>query len=786
MQPQKDRSTTSCTECQRRKQKCSREWPCNHCQARKVPHLCQFGTKKAKSSPPVDSTARDRPEETVTDLRGSKRSFDDSIESSEVDGDGVPGDYGNGLKMWGYMPGHVHYSLNHSSDEDDSTPHESSAEAADQVEIALAAIPPRSITDAIVNHFLKSVNYRYNCIYAPTFTQKYVQWWADRTSGKRLSPEFTCLLLRILSYSTQYLTSSLINMVEFELATNCQVLTERFSNGAEQLSKSFPPSSTSIERVQEQFMKGAWLKSEGKIVEAWHTLSCTIREAQELGIDKDSGMEDLSEFDIEIRRRLWALLFVWDWQMSAWLNRPHLVNQKDLCFTLPTLRLDQCTTNPNLLSPFSHIALQAELGRRIAPLKADVQSTSDCTPEQITTVLSDIENFIAELPPIFRIESTDHSLDKDHPYFAFQRLQLHAVIYMTSLDFVKPFLARDPPFTPQDTHFLHTGITFALKLLATGHQMFEHEFPINAKFHMVIFSIFDTATILCSALIHDREHTLPRREEALDGIYKSIRMLRDLSRTNKIGAASYRFLYNLVQASPDLSRKNNNTTTNKRHRLTPAHPQSSSSQPPSSSQTLVPPTTSTSTTSSTSTNTTTTTTTPSTTLPIPLNITTPLDHPLSLPLPTAPPPTSAISSPYNPTTTTTTTLPSYDFDAFVPQLHDDPLFPMTSSSSSSAVAPPFPATAYSHHHHHHPPLAPASSLELGGLEAIWDWEGLNLDFGAGLDGGAWLPGVVGEEEEGWGVLDGGGLDGEVEGGGGVDGNGGAVDGEDVGQGGFVG
>lgn len=62
------RSSTSCLECQRRKQKvgflargsqcrarltpiinhlqCSREWPCNHCQARKVPHLCQFVAKK--------------------------------------------------------------------------------------------------------------------------------------------------------------------------------------------------------------------------------------------------------------------------------------------------------------------------------------------------------------------------------------------------------------------------------------------------------------------------------------------------------------------------------------------------------------------------------------------------------------------------------------------------------------------------------------------------------------------------------------------------------------------
>jgi hypothetical protein len=31
------------------------------------------------------------------------------------------------------------------------------------------------------------------------------------------------------------------------------------------------------------------------------------------GIDKDAGIEGLSEFDIEIRRRIWTLLYIWDW-----------------------------------------------------------------------------------------------------------------------------------------------------------------------------------------------------------------------------------------------------------------------------------------------------------------------------------------------------------------------------------------------------------------------------------------------------------------------------------------
>jgi hypothetical protein len=81
-------------------------------------------------------------------------------------------------------------------------------------------------------------------------------------------------------------------MVEFELAVSSQTLTEQFAAAAEQLSQSFEASNTSIERVQEQFLKGVWLKSESKIVESWHALSRTIREAQELGMVTPSGAVD--------------------------------------------------------------------------------------------------------------------------------------------------------------------------------------------------------------------------------------------------------------------------------------------------------------------------------------------------------------------------------------------------------------------------------------------------------------------------------------------------------------
>ncbi|KAK8145500.1 hypothetical protein G3M48_004349 [Beauveria asiatica] len=52
------RNRLSCSECQRRKQKCNREWPCNHCLKRKVADKCRFALPAAKA-PAEASTALD-------------------------------------------------------------------------------------------------------------------------------------------------------------------------------------------------------------------------------------------------------------------------------------------------------------------------------------------------------------------------------------------------------------------------------------------------------------------------------------------------------------------------------------------------------------------------------------------------------------------------------------------------------------------------------------------------------------------------------------------------------
>lgn len=189
-------------------------------------------------------------------------------------------------------------------------------------------------------------------------------------------------------------------------------------------------------------------------------------------------------------------------------------------------------------------------------MMGDARSVEDLSASEIIRIQAELDTFVDELPQIFRFHNPDTSLDAEHPYFVFQRHQLHTVLYVTKLDFLKPFLTRAPDDkkTDRDDEFRAMGIDLALDVLTVARRLFDHEFPINAKFHMVVFSIFDTSTILCSAIIHDHGSRLPRRDEITAAIDGSLDMLHQLSMSTKLGASSYAFLYKLVQSHSELSR----------------------------------------------------------------------------------------------------------------------------------------------------------------------------------------------------------------------------------------
>lgn len=233
-------------------------------------------------------------------------------------------------------------------------------------------------------------------------------------------------------------------------------------------------------------------------------------------------------------------------QMSKWLARPRIIDYTGCAFGLPKLKIDESNVAPGLPSMFAHVMYQGQLVRI---LDKDVQPIGSVyTADQIHSIQRKIGQWMADFPAPYQVEKPDTQFDHDYPYVPSQRYQLHAIGFMLQLDPCRSYLTRyvDVSNDTLTAEFRAAGIDKCLNITKAARSMYEWEQETNAKAHLFAFALFDTATILCSAVLHDKDNTLTRREEVLGAIKTSLETLELVGKKTKLGAISYGFLAKLV------------------------------------------------------------------------------------------------------------------------------------------------------------------------------------------------------------------------------------------------
>lgn len=192
-----------------------------------------------------------------------------------------------------------------------------------EVAALLKKIPERSVTDILIQHFFGEVNWIYELVYSTTFLDRYNEWWSHPCQSVD-DLEFAVLLLRLCSYSAQFLPSQNYT-ADTILGEPLRTIREQCDATATAISHSLtmkgnPPS---IPRVHQLFFHACYLKNEGQMKQSWDVLSEAIREAHELGLHLDlpKGSGTLtSEYDLEMGKRTYWNLFLWD--RSVVYSRP--------------------------------------------------------------------------------------------------------------------------------------------------------------------------------------------------------------------------------------------------------------------------------------------------------------------------------------------------------------------------------------------------------------------------------------------------------------------------------
>ncbi|KAK7742289.1 hypothetical protein SLS53_004432 [Cytospora paraplurivora] len=241
--------------------------------------------------------------------------------------------------------------------------------------------------------------------------------------------------------------------------------------------------------------------------------------------DMHKPMEGLPNFERELRKRLWCILWTWDWQMSTLLSRPLLIDQDDHKLEIPNGRLENIN-DPEIPHPLASVALQAELGLHVSHLFQKM--STDYSIQLVLETENELEKWMGTFPAALRDHRPDTRWDKKHPNIPFMRCQLNIIAYAYLLAPLKPYLlsTADPNIMSIQlgADLRNKAVDTCLDLMRTSEQFYELIFPASIKYFFIIFFMFDAATVMCSAIVHDVDYTLPKRNQCI----RSLRTAQEL------------------------------------------------------------------------------------------------------------------------------------------------------------------------------------------------------------------------------------------------------------------
>ncbi|KAM0561354.1 hypothetical protein ACHAPJ_003233 [Fusarium lateritium] len=548
---------SACAECHRRKQKCNREWPCNHCQKRKVADKCRFIQTNTASSPsdgltPGSDKKRSRSREDDGEPEASEPEEDDEV----------------GLEAMGYAAGPLFESLSLGSKKEKKPVGELTwvhPSTCPQLKHAIGSLPSRPQMDALVQSFFNNVNYHYYIIYPPTFLQEYQAWWDRRSHNQTLSLQWTILLVMVCACATQHLDVEMKPIVEVELSEPAEKLTVEYHQAATELARVIPLGHCHLLNIQWMLHSIYWYKAEARFVEAWHVISACVREAHELGLHRVAIAEGLSEFDREMRRRVWCILDCWDWQFASGLGRPTIIDHSDINVEPPSLTLEDFSPSPLL-----HMKLQSELVTQLAQrwgAPKNITSTSE-----VQEYKGMLEEWIRAFPAVYDVDHPDTSKDHKHNWIVFHRFYIHTMAYLMILNPMRSFMAQ--VYTKNTTEDLLAvradAVYYSLRNLDTTTRWANHVSHRDGRFHFIIFSLFDTAAVLSTAIIKDEDDTIPQKDEIVDAVDNSIRLLKRLKTISKTAKTSHDILVKMAQKMPRQSAPSRENVLRKKQRVAAA------------------------------------------------------------------------------------------------------------------------------------------------------------------------------------------------------------------------
>lgn len=388
-------------------------------------------------------------------------------------------------------------------------------------------LPSRQYIERLVETFFREVNWHYYPLDRYVFEQQLQGWFNLSFSVLNRGPQelpadlrfFPGLLFQVLAQALQFNNAgpdSEFEALKYFKEMTLDDLASDYSDSGIDILKVLGKRECTLVTVQAGFLRTSFLKNSGNITEAWHSLSATIRDAQEIGLHKSSypptahgSPEEVIEalWHTEDRRRMWVILSGWDPHMALTLGRPTILDgiYDNIVFPIdaspslsrktsaPTPRSEGEPPTPLTMLINQH-ANGAVLFREIHALEKD--GPCPRTFEKVDRLHERILQNIRDMPAYFRSENPDTAFDSRPECYW---LPESRPLFDTYCSFAMMCLHRPYVFTVANsrTEALKAGIS----ILRSQRDFFQYLQAMHYKMFNLVLSTFDAIVMVAAIYI---------------------------------------------------------------------------------------------------------------------------------------------------------------------------------------------------------------------------------------------------------------------------------------------
>jgi len=514
---------------------CDRAFPCSNCIARKKQSACHYENESARKQQLLEE--------------GASTSTDDGGAFSTMK---LEGDSAAQVTSFGYASNNSNSNTtlglfrrieDHDADTPSviSKPPPSSANNGglrEKYKSLIRQLPSKPYIEKLVDTFFREVNYHNYSIDEAIFRDHLRDWHNLSFSTLNKGPLglsgdlqfFPGLLFQILALALQFQHGdydAILDSLKYAAGMSFDDLASDYSESGVQILCLLGKRHTTLVTVQAGFLRTSYLKNCGMITESWHSLSQTIRDAQEIGLhkisaDRPARNAQLSAEDVlenmwidQLRRRVWMILSYWDIHMAIILGRPTTIDSRDGKPVLPIdapIPKNRRTVAPSLRTeadpptPLTALLWTVELA---APLW-DIYSLEKEDPQhllwpKVERMHKLINQITLHCPPFFRAQNPDTRFDSHPDCYWLPR--------------ARPSLQNGAAFTIMALHrpyiFTHAAsrtaaLVACLDILRAQRTYFNQLHVKDYKLFSLVINTFDAIVVLAAVYIlhpcENREH----------------------------------------------------------------------------------------------------------------------------------------------------------------------------------------------------------------------------------------------------------------------------------------